>query len=44
MVFPLVVAVVVEDLSWAELGRRCGVHAKTAKTWAIEAVKVLATV
>jgi hypothetical protein len=44
VVYGLVLAVVVEDLSWRELGKRCGCHAKTARAWAIEAVKVLATV
>jgi hypothetical protein len=44
VVFPLVVAVVVEDLSWAELGRRWNCHGGTAKAWAIEAVKALAGV
>jgi hypothetical protein len=44
VVYPIVIAVVVEDVSWRELGKRCGVHAKTAKAWAVEAVKVLATV
>jgi hypothetical protein len=44
VVYPIVVAVVAEDLPWCELGRRCGVHAKTARSWAIEAIKALATV
>lgn len=34
----------VDDLSWATLGQRLGVHPKTARTWAIAAVKALAAV
>jgi hypothetical protein len=44
IVYPIVIAVVVEDVPWRELGTRYGVHAKTAKAWAIEAVKALAGV
>jgi hypothetical protein len=44
VVYPIVTAVVVEDLPWCELGKRYGVHAKTARAWAIEAIEVLATV
>jgi hypothetical protein len=44
VVYPIVLAVVVEDVPWRELGKRCGVHAKTAKSWAVEAVRVLARV
>jgi hypothetical protein len=32
----------VEDLAWSELGRRCGVHAKTARNWTITALQGLA--
>jgi len=44
VVYPIVLAVVVDDLPWAKLGQRCGCHAKTAKVWAVEALKALATV
>jgi hypothetical protein len=44
VVYSIVIAVVVEDLPWCALGKHYGVHAKTARRWAIEAIKVLATV
>jgi hypothetical protein len=44
VVYPIVLAVVVEDEQWCELGKRYRVHAKTTRSWAVEAVKVLATV
>ena len=34
----------VDDLSWAALGRRYGVHGKTARTWTIVALQALAGV
>jgi hypothetical protein len=43
-VYSIVVAVVVDDLPWRELAKRCGCHSKTAKSWGVEAVKLLATV
>jgi hypothetical protein len=44
IVYGIVVAVVVDDLPWRELGRRCNCHASTARSWGVEAIKVLATV
>jgi hypothetical protein len=32
----------VEDVAWSELGRRCGVHSKTARNWTIAALQGLA--
>jgi hypothetical protein len=32
----------VEDMSWSELGRRCGVHSKTARAWVVTALQGLA--
>lgn len=34
----------VDDLTWAELGRRYGVHGKTARTWTIVTLRALAAV
>jgi hypothetical protein len=33
-----------DDLSWARPGQRLNCHAKTAKVWAVQAIKALATV
>ena len=43
-VFGLLERHLVDDLSWAELGRRYGVHGKTARAWTIAALAALATV
>jgi hypothetical protein len=40
----LLEAHLVDDLEWAELGRRCHVHAKTARRWTIAALEVLSKV
>ena len=38
----LIKACVVDDLSWAAIGRRFGVDPKTARAWVITSIKVLA--
>jgi hypothetical protein len=40
----LLEAHLVDDLDWAELGRRYGVHGKTARTWTIVTLQALAGV
>ena len=39
----LIQAFVVDDMSWAAIGRRFGVDPKTARAWVITSIKALAT-
>jgi hypothetical protein len=43
-VLELLTAHIVEDLSWCTLGQHCGVDRRTAKAWAIAAIKALAAI
>jgi hypothetical protein len=43
-VMRIVYAVVVDNVTWAELGRLRGIDPKTARSWSIEAIKMLAAV
>jgi hypothetical protein len=43
-IYPMLLACVVEDLSWIALGERMHVDARTARAWVVVAIKLLAKV